>query len=137
MPHDRRVDDEAAELRGLEEDAIDARRVAIGAGDDRLQVVLDQPLDHAPEEGPRGLEAIEDGGQILAQSDPQKRIAAEAERDEQPVDPAAPPSQQIGPETQQAEIDLGGFACRRVGHPHGHGRRAEVTLRAASWMRRW
>ncbi len=84
------VDDEAPVLRVLEKHAVDPGRVAIGAGDDGLEIVLDEALDHAAEEHPGALQAVEDGREILAQGDGQKRVAAEAERDEQAVHAAAP-----------------------------------------------
>jgi hypothetical protein len=42
VTHDGGIKEEAAELGVLEEHAVDRGRVAIGAGDDRLQIVADQ-----------------------------------------------------------------------------------------------
>ncbi len=54
------VDDEAAILRVLAKHAVDPGRVAIGAGDDRLEIVLDESLDHPAEEHPGALQPVED-----------------------------------------------------------------------------
>lgn len=124
------VDDEAAVLRVLEEHAVDPGGVAIGPGDDGLQVILDEPLDHAAETLPGGLEPVEDGGEVLAQADPEKRVAAEAEGHQQAVHAAPVPGGGIEPPSEQAEVHLGGFPRRGLGHADGHRGVAEVALGA-------
>jgi len=133
---DGRVDDEAAVLRVLKEHAVDPGGVAIGAGDDRLEVILDEPLDHAAEKRPGGLEPVEDGREILAQADPEKRVAAEAEGHQQAVHATPAARGGIEPEPEQAEVDLGGFAGRGLGHPDGECRVAEVALGAGKAIER-
>jgi hypothetical protein len=136
VAHDGGVHDEAPELRVLEEHAVDARRVAIGTGDNRLEIVLDEPLDDPTEKHPGGFEPVQDGGQILAQADPEKRVAAIAQGDQQPVDAPALPPVGIEPEAEQAEIDLGGFARWGLGHADGDARSAEVEMGAGEAMER-
>ena len=51
------VDDEAAVLGVLEEDAVEARRVAIRPGDRRGEIVHDESAHDAAKEGPGGLQA--------------------------------------------------------------------------------
>jgi hypothetical protein len=101
------IDDETAVLRVLEEDARDRGRIAIGAGDDRLEIIDDQPARHAAEEPPRRFQAVEDGLEILPQTQPEKRVATVPEGDEESVDPAPASRRWIGPQSQPAEIDLG------------------------------
>jgi hypothetical protein len=113
------IDDEATILRVLQEPALDRRRVAIRPRDNGLEIVLDEALDHAPEEHPGAFQAVDDGGRVLPQADREKRVAAEAERDEQAVHGARAAGEGILPDAQPAEIDLGGFARGRVGDPDG------------------
>ena len=54
MDGDGGVDDEAAILGVLEEDAVEARRVAIGPGDDGREIVDDEAPHDAAEERPGG-----------------------------------------------------------------------------------
>ena len=84
------VDDEAAILGVLKEDAVQARRVAIGPRDGRGEIVDDEAAHDAVEEGPGGFEALEHSAEILPQADGQKRVATEAQRDKQSIDAAAP-----------------------------------------------
>jgi hypothetical protein len=86
----RGVGDEAAILRVLEEDAVEAGRVAIGPGDGGREIVDDQAVHDAAEEAPGDLQAVEHGAEILPQADRQERVATAAPRDQQPID-AAPP----------------------------------------------
>jgi hypothetical protein len=82
MPRDRRIDEKAAELGVLEEHAVQGGRVAVGAGDDGLEIIDHEPFDDAAEERPRAFEAGEHGGQILAQADGEERVPTETQRDE-------------------------------------------------------
>ena len=43
----------------------------IDAGDDRLEIIDDQPAQHAAEEPPRRFQAVEDGLEILPQTQPE------------------------------------------------------------------
>jgi hypothetical protein len=62
------------------------------------------------EKHPGGFESVQDRRQVLAQADPEERVAAVAQRDQQTV--AAPALTPVGiePEPEQAEIDLSRFA---------------------------
>ena len=126
VARDSGIDDEAAVLRVLEEDARDRGRIAIGVGNDRLEIIDDQPARHAAEEltplpGRRGRE---------------KRVAAVPEGDEESVDPVPAPRRRIGPQSQQAEIDLGHLAGWRLDNPHRHRRRPEPQLALREAMQR-
>ncbi len=72
--------------------------------------------------------------QILAQGDGQKRVAAEAEGDEQAVHAAPPLEIRIEPQPEQAEVDLGRLARGRLGHADGHGGGAEAEVRLREAM---
>jgi hypothetical protein len=136
VAHDGGIEQEAAELGVFEEHAVDRGRVAIGPGDDGLEIVTDQAAHDAPIEGPGRLQLVEDRGEILPQGDPEKRVAAEAEGDQQPVHAPALPRERIEPEPEQAEIDLGRLAGRRLGHADGDRRRGEVALRPGEAVQR-
>jgi hypothetical protein len=64
----------------------------------------------------------------------QKRIAAEAEGDEQAVHAAAPLTIRIEPQPEEAEVDLGRLARGRLGHADGHGGGAEAEVRPREAM---
>jgi hypothetical protein len=128
VPRHGRVDEEPAVLRVLQEDPVDLGGIAIGARDDGLEIVDHEPTHHALKEGPRRLQPREDRRQVLAEGDPQKRVPTEGQRDQEPVDVPMHTGGRIRPQTQPPEVDFGGLAGRRIGHPHGHARRAEAAL---------
>lgn len=66
-----------------EEDARDRGRIAIGAGNDRLEIIDDQPARHAAEELTPRFQAVEDGLEILPQTQSEKRVAVVLEGDEE------------------------------------------------------
>jgi hypothetical protein len=132
----RGVHDEPPVLRVLEEHALEMRVVAVGAQDDGLEIVLHQPPDHTAEEDPGGLQAVQHGAEVLAQGDPEERVAAAAEGDQQAIDGAPAPGGGIEPKPQAAEVDFGGLARRRVGDAHRHRRRPEVAGRAGEPVER-
>ena len=128
VPRHGRVDEEAAVLGVLEEDPVDLGRVAIGARDDGLEIVDHEPAHHALKEGPRRLQPREDRRQVLAEGDPQEGVPTEGQRDEEPVDVPVRTGGGIRPQAQPPEVGFGGLAGRRIGHPHGHARRAEAAV---------
>jgi len=65
VARDGRVDHEAADLRVLDEDALEDRIVAVGLGDRRLEIVEHHPHRHATKEGPRVLEPIDHVAEAL------------------------------------------------------------------------
>lgn len=136
MDGDGGVDDEAAVLSVLEEDAIEARGVAIGPGDGGREIVEDEAADDAAKEGPGRLQAVEHGGEILAQADGQEGVAAAAQRDEQAVHAPAPLGAGVEPVPEHAEVGLGDLTGRWLGHPHRECGGAEGARRAREPVQR-
>ena len=122
------VNEEAAVLGVLEEAPVILARVAIGTRDDGLEIVDHEPADHVLKEGPRHLQPREDRRQVLAERDPQEGVSAEGQRDEESVHRPVGTGGGIRPHAQPPEVGFGGLAGRRIGHPHGHVRRAGTAV---------
>ena len=84
-------------------------------------------MHDAPEERPGHLQPVEQGAEILAQAHGETGVPAMAERHQQTRHAAPGAGGRIGPQPEHAEVDLGGFPGRRVGHPDGDRRRPEAA----------
>ena len=130
------VDDEAAVLRVLKEDAVQAGRVAIGPGDRGGEIVDDEAAHDAAKERPRRFQAVEDGREILPQADRQKGVATAAQRHEQAVDAPTPLRVGVEPVSQHTKVGFRPLPRRRIGDADGERRGAEVARHAREPVQR-
>jgi hypothetical protein len=99
-------------------DARDRRCIAISAGDDRLEIIDDQPARHAAAEPPRRFQAVEDGLEIPLETRAEQRVAAVPTGDEDSV-PLPRPVGRSGhcpnrPKSTSATSPSGGSTTRTV-----------------------
>ncbi len=118
LAHARRIDEEAASLAVLEEAPSRPRLQGVGTGDGGGEVVENETFWNPAEEAPGGFQAGDALGERLPQQRPDEAVAAVGEDNEQRPDRLLLSRARIDQHSEPAEVHLGYFARRPVGHPH-------------------
>jgi hypothetical protein len=116
--HPRRVDEDLASLRVVEERGHDRRRERVGLCDDRRHVVGHQHARHRAEEAPRGVEALADGLGGLQEGRPHEHVAAHHEGHHERLEAPGAALDDVDDRAHQAEVDLRLLARLAVGDEH-------------------
>jgi len=110
----RRVDEEAARLRVVEERRDEHGAERVGRLDDRLHVVGHDGADHRREERPGAVEPLAHRLGGLHERGPHELVAAERQRDDEHPQSARAPGGRIEHHAHLAEVDLRLLAGGRV-----------------------
>ena len=127
VTHARRIDEEPARLRVLEERAVQLRRLRIRTQHHRRGVVRHDARDDAAEELPRRVEALADRLGGLHEGRPDEHVAAQREHHDQRPE-LAHDAALVADRAHQAEVDLRLFARRRIVDEHRRRTLAPLEL---------